>query len=149
VSLFKRTILSTAFLFAFIFFQNGAIAQIIRINENIYKQQNISSNISVYEDPSGKLSLDQVIAKQEFKLNTEKIANFGLTSSVIWLKIQIVNPQNYKDVFLEIKNPTFDRVELFMPQQNGRFNNYVSGMVVDIKKRQVHHQNPIFRLSPT
>lgn len=149
MSLFKRTILSTAFLFAFIFFQNGAIAQIIRINENIYKQQNISSNISVYEDPSGKLSLDQVIAKQEFKLNTEKIANFGLTSSVIWLKIQIVNPQNYKDVFLEIKNPTFDRVELFMPQQNGRFNNYVSGMVVNIKKRQVHHQNPIFRLSPT
>jgi len=149
VNLFKKKILSLAFLFAFIFFQNGAIAQIIRINEDIYKQQNISNNISVYEDLSGKLSLDQVIAKQGFELIAEKIANFGLTSSTIWLKVQIVNPQKYKDIFLEIKNPTFDRVELFMPEQNGQFNSHISGMVVDVKKREVHHQNPIFRLSPT
>jgi two-component system NtrC family sensor kinase len=147
VNLFKKAIISLTFLFAFVFSQIGAIAQIIRINEDIYKQQNISNHISVYEDPSGKLSLNQVIAKQGFELITEKIANFGLTSSTIWLKVQIVNPQKYKDIFLEIKNPTFDRVELFMPQQNGQFNTKISGMVVDVNKREVHHQNPIFRLS--
>jgi two-component system NtrC family sensor kinase len=149
VNLFKKKILSLSFLFAFIISQNGAIAQIIRINEDIYKQQDISNHISVYEDPSGKLSLDQVIAKRGFELITEKIANFGLTSSTIWLKVQIANPQKYKDIFLEIKNPTFDKVELFIPEQNGQFKSHVSGMTVDVKKREVHHQNPIFKLSPT
>lgn len=148
MKLFKKTSLSLTFLFVFVFSQIGAIAQIIRINEDIYKQQNISNNISVYEDPSGKLSLNQVIAKQQFELITEKIANFGLTSSTIWLKFQVVNPQKYRDIFLEIKNPTFDKVELFTPQQNGHFNTHISGMIVDVNKREVRHQNPIFRLSP-
>ncbi|MES2458811.1 MAG: 7TM diverse intracellular signaling domain-containing protein [Bacteroidota bacterium] len=149
MTLSKKTIPFFIFLFAFVFLRNVAIAQVIRINEDIYKQQNISNSISVYEDPSGKLSLAQVIDKQGFKLITEKIANFGLTSSTVWLKVQIANPQKYKDIFLEIKNPTFDRVELFMPQQNGQFRSHISGMAVDVKKREVHHQNPIFRLFPT
>jgi len=149
VTLSKKPIPFFIFLFAFVFLRNVAIAQVIRINEDIYKQQNISNSISVYEDPSGKLSLAQVIDKQGFKLITEKIANFGLTSSTVWLKVQIANPQKYKDIFLEIKNPTFDRVELFMPQQNGQFRSHISGMAVDVKKREVHHQNPIFRLFPT
>lgn len=149
MTLSKKPIPFFIFLFAFVFLRNVAIAQVIRINEDIYKQQNISNSISVYEDPSGKLSLAQVIDKQGFKLITEKIANFGLTSSTVWLKVQIANPQKYKDIFLEIKNPTFDRVELFMPQQNGQFRSHISGMAVDVKKREVHHQNPIFRLFPT
>ena len=136
------------FLSSFIFLQNTASAQVVRINEDIYKQQNISNSIAVYEDASGKLSLDQVIAKKGFKTIDDKIANFGLTSSTIWLKLQIVNPQKHSDIFLELKNPTFDRVELFVPEQNGEFKSHISGMVVDVRKRDMRHQNPIFKLSP-
>ncbi len=144
--LMKRILLCTLLLAAFLLnFEAGAQ---IKINLTDKKQQNISNQVSIFEDETGKLSLDEVIAKNEFIANKEKVGNVGLTNSKAWIKLQVINPPSGKDVYLEIKNPTFDEVVLYSPA-NGGFTKKTSGQNTSVQKRDLEHQNIIFKLPPT
>ncbi|MBG6234414.1 signal transduction histidine kinase [Pedobacter sp. CAN_A7] len=112
------------------------------------KQLNISNQVSIFEDPTGKLSLTEVIAANKFTLNSEKVANVGLTAARVWIKLQTYHPDKTEDAYLEIKNPTFDRVTLFTPVAANQFTQKFSGQAVALSKRDFNHQNVIFQLSP-
>ena len=113
-----KHILLCTLLLATILFQVDVDAQ-IKIDLTDNKQQNISNQVFIFEDASGKLALDQVIAKNAFTPNEQKVANVGLTDSKIWVKLQVINPNLKKDAYLEIKNPTFDEVVLYSPANGG------------------------------
>ncbi|MET3113674.1 two-component system NtrC family sensor kinase [Pedobacter sp. CG_S7] len=133
-------------LFSAIFSKLEIKAQ-VKINISNKGQQNISNQVYIFEDASGKLSLTEVIAKNKFNANREKVANVGLTSSKVWIKLQLLRPIKKDDIYLEIKNPTFDQVTLYTPIEKG-FTSRKSGQSTSIKKRDLEHQNVIFKLAP-
>lgn len=119
----------------------------VEINLQDKKQQNISNKVFIYEDVTGKMPLAEVIAKNDFEANKEKVANVGLTGSKVWMKLQLLKPKSKEEVYLEIKNPTFDEVILYSPSSGGYTQKY-SGQGTAIHKRDVEHQNVIFKLAP-
>ena len=112
------------------------------------KQLNISNEISIFEDPTGKLSLAEVIAKNSFIRNKQKVANVGLTTSRLWIKLKTLHPDKEEDAYLEIKNPAFDKVTLYSPTSLHHFNIKHSGQDVALWDRDFPHQNVIFQLLP-
>jgi two-component system NtrC family sensor kinase len=111
-------------------------------------QLNISNQVSIFEDPTGKLSLKEVIAADKFTLNSEKVANVGLTGARVWIKLLTYHPDKTEDAYLEIKNPAFDRVTLYTPIAGNQFTQKLSGQAVALSKRDFYHQNVIFHLIP-
>ncbi|TDQ06472.1 sensor histidine kinase [Pedobacter metabolipauper] len=144
----QRIIIYLSCFAALLLFQNKGYSQVITISKDISQQQNISDQISVYEDVSGKLALEKVIAKKGFEPNTSNVSNFGLTTSKIWVKIELVNPHLKKDVFLEIKNHSYDEVVFYNPDSSGNFKKKYSGQNIPLSKRDIPHQNTLFKLSP-
>jgi diguanylate cyclase (GGDEF)-like protein len=49
--------------------------------------------IAVYEDPTRELTIEQV-KKQSFKIQKKNITNYGVSSSVYWIRLKIHNPQS-------------------------------------------------------
>ena len=139
----KRFLLITILFAAFF---SNAKSQ-VEVNLKDKKQQNISNKVFIYEDVTGKMPLAEVIAKNEFIANKEKVANVGLTDSKVWIKLQLLKPKLTADVYLEIKNPTFDEVKLYSPA-NGGYTQKSSGQGTAIHKRDLAHQNVIFKLPP-
>lgn len=126
---------------------NSAIAQINPVFQ-YNKQLNISNQVAIFEDPTGKLSLAEVIAAKNFTPNKQKVANVGLTSARVWIKLQTYHPDKSEDVYLEVKNPTFDRVTLYTPDDGNQIVQKFSGQAIALSKRDFPHQNVIFQLSP-
>ncbi|WP_432709929.1 sensor histidine kinase [Pedobacter sp.] len=119
-----------------------------KLNFHEDKQVNISNQVGVFEDPGRKLTLHEVIAANKFTPNKQKVANVGLTSSRVWVKLQTYHPDRSEDAYLEVKNPTFDKITLYTPSAGNQMIEKVSGQAVAISKRDFPHQNVIFELSP-
>ena len=51
----------------------------------------IASHIDIFEDPDGNLTFNDILKKkrENYKHNTRKTLNFGITSSVFWLRFRI------------------------------------------------------------
>jgi two-component system NtrC family sensor kinase len=145
VNLMKRVLLITLLITAY--FSNVEVNAQVEVKLKNKGQQNISNQVFIFEDTSGKLSLAEVIAQNEFTANKEKVANVGLTDSKVWIKILVLNSHLKKDTYLEIKNPTFDEVVLYAPE-NGGFTSKYSGQSTAVHKRDIAHQNVIFKLPP-
>ncbi|MEJ5963048.1 sensor histidine kinase [Pedobacter immunditicola] len=143
MKLIKRFLLITIFFAAYF---TNANAQ-VEVNLKDKKQQNISNKVFIYEDLTGKMSLAAIIAKNDFEANKEKVANVGLTDSKVWIKLQLLKPKSKEDAYLEIKNPTFDEVILYSPTDSGYIRKF-SGQGTALYKRDVQHQNVIFKLPP-
>ncbi len=68
-----------------------------------------------YDDPSAKLTVQQVIApsfQPKFQLSSQTIPNFDITTSTIWLKFQVRNSTSQK-CLLEIDNPNIDSITVY------------------------------------
>ncbi|MDJ1467676.1 sensor histidine kinase [Xanthocytophaga flava] len=71
----------------------------------------ISPSIEVYEDITTQLTIDEV-QKKRFIVNKQKIVNFGVSKSVIWLRFTLQN-QTPDNLFLEISEPVIDSITLY------------------------------------
>ncbi|MBB2151324.1 sensor histidine kinase [Pedobacter gandavensis] len=132
----------------FLLMSSETEAQVIQLNSTENTQINISDQVSTFEDPSAKLSLEEVIKKAEFRPNYNKIANFGLTKSQIWIRIKIADPKMASDYYLQLKSPNLDKVVFYYPEK-GQYKTVKSGNEVSILLRDIVHQDPIFRLRTT
>ena len=124
---------------------SSANAQLIQLNTEQKAPINISDQVSTYEDPSSKRSLEEVIQTGKFVPNHNKIANFGLTKSTIWIRFQVADAEKAGDYYLQLKSPNLDKVAFFYPEQ-GKYKELKSGNEVSIHDRDVVHQDPIFKL---
>ncbi|WP_316820613.1 7TM diverse intracellular signaling domain-containing protein [Pedobacter gandavensis] len=134
------------FILILLLISGQAKTQVIQLNSPTNIQLNISDKIATYEDSSAQLSLGEVIKKGEFRPNYNKIANFGLTKSNIWIRIKIVDHKIASDDYLQLKSPNLDKVVFYYPER-GQFKAVKSGNEVAIEHREIVHQDPIFRLN--
>jgi two-component sensor histidine kinase len=72
---------------------------------------------------------------------------FGFTSSAYWVRFTVSNPCAREiQWFLELAYPPMDRIDVFIPQDAGRFAQRTTGDHFPFRTREVQHRNFIFLL---
>src|SRR6187402_3071477 len=83
----------------------------------------IGNYISSFEDPTDKLTLNDIIRKNEFKKSSNNIVNLGTTKSTYWLHFTCKSNYVNKKLLLEIQNSTIDLTEIYILESNGKLAN--------------------------
>ena len=109
-------------------------------NEN--NSQNISGEVQVYEDKTGTLSIDSIHFVDFENLN-HKIANFGVSPSIIWVKIPITNQTDNPKLLIEVSLPILDYIG-FYTLENGSYNLIEIGEDFVFSKRKYKEANYLF-----
>ena len=87
-------------------------------------------NSSVFEDPSGLLTIEDVIRKHErgeFRPYQEQALNFGITHSTWWIHLHLSNPTPNQAWWLEVGYPQLDEVDFYQTMPDGSHSHYQSG----------------------
>jgi PAS domain S-box-containing protein len=109
----------------------------------------ISRSFSYLEDAGGELTLAGILkadAQARFQPvpQSGSATNFGLTSSAIWLRVNLRADHNAPaDWMLELAYPPLDRVELYSPDGKGGFTPQVGGDLLPFAERAVQHRNHV------
>jgi PAS domain S-box-containing protein len=108
----------------------------------------LSHDFQFLEDASGKLTLHDVMgpeAQQKFKPVpvAGPGANFGLTTSAIWLRTTLdVAPSAPSEWLLELAYPPLNRLELYTPSLDG-IERQVAGNLQPFNSRAIAHRNHV------
>ncbi|MEJ6022913.1 7TM diverse intracellular signaling domain-containing protein [Ramlibacter sp. PS4R-6] len=108
----------------------------------------LSKSFVELEDKEGKLGIDDITkpgVQQMFKAvpRDGPGANFGLTSSAIWLKVTLrLPPKAREDWLLEVAYPPLDKLELYAPGAYG-WDKQVGGDAYPFGDRVIPHRNHV------
>ncbi|MBC7603323.1 MAG: hypothetical protein H7255_11785, partial [Ramlibacter sp.] len=106
----------------------------------------LSRAFSVLEDKDAKLTLDDILkpgAQAAFKplQQSGPGANFGLTTSAIWLRVKLVTSVSAPtDWLIEVAYPPLDSIELYSSDGFG-FEKQIGGDLQPFASRQYPHRN--------
>lgn len=125
----------------------AAAAGEIRIGtEGSYR---LSRDFSFLEDPQGELTFED-ISKPEQQARFAPLAldspgaNFGITSSAIWLKVTLRTvPETPAPWLLEVAYAPLTRLDLFSPGPGGTFVRQVAGVALPFASRAIPHRNHV------
>lgn len=111
--------------------------------------RNLAGNyIQLFEDKTGKMSLDEVIQLNNFTPSDKAVPNFLYTKAAIWLRIEINNQQANSDLALEVVNPQLDEIDFYSPTSTN-YTRLKSGDNRPFQERIYNHQHFVFPFSLT
>lgn len=135
-----------ALLFAWCLAAAGAAAQ-ARLEAGEAGSYNLAPYLASFEDETGRLQLADVLRQPErFRpvAGSGPSANFGLTRSAIWLRVDVRTPANSApDWLLELAYPPLDRIVLFAPNGLGGWDEQVAGDQLPFASRPIVHRNHV------
>ena len=99
------------------------------------------------EDPTGKLTFEQIRNSGNFKASPDDVPHFGITKSACWIRFEIENDTYTPSVLLSLQYPALDYVELYSLNANGTYSIDTTGEYRPITKRDYDNQNFIFDLN--
>lgn len=110
----------------------------------------LAGHIDVLEDKTGKLTIGTISSPEKsalFKPDHRPVLNFGVSTSVYWLRFTIFNPSAAVTKWLlELNYPHMDYLDLYVPRQGGGFDIMPAGDMRPMRWRQFRHRNPVFPL---
>ncbi|UTA48166.1 sensor domain-containing diguanylate cyclase [Simiduia sp. 21SJ11W-1] len=109
----------------------------------------LAEHMSLMEDPSGELSLAQVIAGDTpgFTRWHSPSANFGFTASAYWVALTFENTQaRPADLFIRQDYPLIDYLDFWYQDANGNWRNHATGDRRQFKSRPVGVRDFVFPL---
>ena len=109
----------------------------------------LSRAFTYLEDKDGRLTLDDILKpsmQAAFRPvpQTGHGANFGFTSSAVWLRIPLkAAPSAAPDWLLELAYPPLDRVDLFTPGAGSAWQQQTGGDLLPFATRAIPHRNHV------
>lgn len=101
-------------------------------------------SLAIYEDSTGRMGADAAKDSPFTTLASSSI-NYGLTSSVFWVKIHIRNNSPHQQFLFSIRNGTISQVNLYTPDSLHRYRLVQSaGADVSIAGKSFKTQYPAF-----
>ena len=100
-------------------------------------------SIAVLEDPSGSMTLDDVLSVADRFVPTDRTTNAGFTDSAYWLRVTLALDGDAW--LLELAYAQADHVQLFVPEAGG-WRHLDAGDALPFDRRDVRHPRFIFRL---
>ncbi|WP_196493730.1 ATP-binding protein [Ornithinibacillus caprae] len=82
----------------------------------------VSNNLFILEDKDKKWTIEDVRKaplKDQFIHSSQKIPNFGYTTSAYWISFQLINNTNYTDQYLEIDYPPIHEIDIYVFNESG------------------------------
>lgn len=110
-------------------------------------------NLAWLEDPQGTLGIADVSAaalQGRFRpvRQSGPAANFGLTSSAIWLRVTLARAADVPDDWLLVlAYPPLDHVDLYVPDGRGGFAHQAGGDALPYSSRAVAHRHHVMPLA--
>jgi signal transduction histidine kinase len=104
----------------------------------------IHGSLDVLEDPSGSLTLEEVVGSELFRDAGQGVPNFRFTESAYWFRFSVLNRTVFNSLILEIGYPLLDRVSLFYPDGEGTFKEVISGDSLPFSHRAKEHRSITF-----
>jgi two-component system, NtrC family, sensor kinase len=120
-----------------------AAAQFVLEGE-VRSNQLIRSGISFVEDPSGTLTFTQVAQLGTFVPVSDETPNFGISQSVFWLKIQLLNRTDEVRYLLQVSQPALDEIDFWHRQADGNLHYVRGGECRPFNEREYFDPNYIF-----
>lgn len=119
----------------------------LQISEAFRGRKSVSANAEYFEDASASLSFDEIRNRPDFRRNTTEALNFGLTSSVVWLRFDLHNSdQRERELFLHIDFPLTDSFKLYTIDAAGRTVVRQAGQMFRFSDREIQNRNFLFRI---
>tara|TARA_B100000029_G_scaffold83258_1_gene74266 strand:- start:1911 stop:4598 length:2688 start_codon:yes stop_codon:yes gene_type:complete len=112
---------------------------------------NIDLNLNILEDPTGKLTINDVSSKaweNKFERNKKKNPNFGYSKSSFWARFKVINNSSREKRWILFLNYyQQDNVE-FYSKKNGQWKMIQTGDMFSFSKRQLKARNFSFKINP-
>lgn len=99
--------------------------------------------LEIFVDSTGKMSLEEVIAYDQFVYSDKAVPNFQYTTNTIRLRIAVRNQQADPQLGLEILNSQLDAVSFYLPKGNS-YTELVTGDNLPFSNRFLNHQHFVF-----
>ncbi len=106
----------------------------------------IGNYVSILEDKTNHLTLNDVIANKNFKQSNTNVPNLGVTDATFWVKFNITNQSNEKAILLELSQPNVEIIELYCIKPDGSVTIEKSGINFPYSTRKYDNQNYWFDL---
>lgn len=113
----------------------------------------LADHVQFLEDPTRGLELQDILQPaQQARFRPVRdngpSANFGLTRSAIWLRVELRAPAGSDpDWLLELAYPALDHLELYTPSAAGGWKRQVGGDLEPFASRAVAHRNHVLPVS--
>lgn len=116
-----------------------------------YGQKLITQNyFTIYEDVSGEVTIRELLRYTNLQSSKRYLPAFGVKGSVIWLKFNIRNVSDKKDLILTISNTVVDAIDMYevTGQYHYTLSHYASGRRQGIPMRGLFsQQKPLIRFT--
>ena len=110
----------------------------------------IGLNLDILEDPTGKLTIDDVNSPEwavKFKRSQDKVPNFGFSKSSFWAKLKIKKLVKNKKWYLSFNYFTQDKVTFYKKIGN-KWSKITTGDIYPFKTREIDSRSFVFNLEP-
>ena len=108
------------------------------------------SSLTYYEDPSGKLSLDDILSGGptiEFQPSPAEVPNFGFSESAYWFSFEVDNASAEETQWLiGVDYPLLDVIDLYQIEDGKRGREYHTGDDLRFYSRPIDHPTFVFPL---
>jgi hypothetical protein len=147
--MFKKTYLSVLLIFSISFAVHSQKLQTLILNDSLTDAFLYESQLEILEDPTNKLTIDQVKASDKFVLHkaTPKFAFVKNTNYTYWIRFSLKEDKNSnKRWVFENSDPHIDQLELYSPNSAGTYKSLKAGYAQPFDLRPYAHKNFIFDL---
>jgi signal transduction histidine kinase len=103
-------------------------------------------HMEYFVDSIGDQSLNAVIASGVFSRSDRSIPNYNSGTKPIWYRCAIVNNSDNEDFFINVANPSLDRISFYFPADSGRWEETTSGNNLPFNNRKYKEANYLFDL---
>jgi len=103
----------------------------------------LNKGLSIFIDEKGQIPFSK-ITQQHFTESKDEVPNLGITAATVWVKLSIRNTSSVSKLFLMAGQPAIDKVVLYAPQANGKWENISLGEYKTYKERLIDNPNYIF-----
>ncbi len=133
-----------------ILFPGMLLAGTLELSEDT-KTLNAGTQVRYLEDPSGKLTINDIRSREYSEKFTESESdtpNFGYTNSAYWITFDIKNTSNKTELwFLELAYGMIDFVDLYSIDTNGGFTETKTGQRLPFNTREIKNRYFVFDLN--
>lgn len=99
----------------------------------------VAGQLQVLEDSSGSATIEQILERRDrFRVVPGKTPNFHFSASAFWLRLPVENRRDrMAKLFLDIRHPTLDYIDLYVLHHDGRRETVRSGDRMAARDRPV------------
>lgn len=106
----------------------------------------IGKNLMMLEDKEGALTFEQAKSAVNYTRLNNDVPNLGTSSSVFWLKFDVVSASQPDRLLLNVAAPVLDEITLFYPDSLGNYRQVNYGENYPFKVRKYKEESYLFDL---